>query len=161
MADTISQVSPLRGQLESSLATAEAVDHDGVVAATLRLILCAVDDRDVIARRRGQCGGCPEAAMLELLTTMAKQRRASAKDYDDAGRIAEAERERAELDVIESFMPQKLAGEELEAAVDEVVEDLEAEKLKDLGRCMAALKERYPGRVDTGSASSAVRKALR
>lgn len=161
MADTISQISPLRDRLESALATAEAVDHEGVEAATLRLILCAVDDRDVTARGRGQCNGCPEAAMRDLLTTMAAQRRVSAKDYDDAGRIAEAERERAELAVIESFMPQKLLGDELNAAVEEVVEDLEAEKLKDLGRCMAALKERYPGRVDTGSASSAVRKALR
>lgn len=160
MADTMTQVPALREKLEAALATAEAIDHDSVDAATMRLILCAVDDRDVTARGRGECSGCPEAAMRDLLSTMAKQRCLSAKEYDEAGRIEEAERERAELAIIEAFLPKKLNGEELSDAVEEVVEDLEAAKLKDLGRCMAALKERYPGRVDTGTATSAVRKAL-
>lgn len=160
MADTLSQTNSLRDRLSAALEQAETADSDGVEAATLRLILCAVGDRDVIARGRGECSGCPEAAMRDLLTTMARQRRASAKDYDEAGRIEEAERERAELDVIERFLPKKLSGAELQDAVSEVVEELEAAKLKDLGRCMTALKERYPGRVDTGSASVAVRDAL-
>ena len=160
MADTLGQTISLRDRLSAALEQAETTDADGVEAATLRLILCAVGDRDVTARKRGECSGCPEKAMQDLLTTMARQRRASARDYDEAGRIEEAERERAELDVIERFLPQKLSGEELHEAVSEVVEELEAEKLKDLGRCMTALKERYPGRVDTGSASVAVRDAL-
>lgn len=160
MADTICEESQLRPRLVRALAEAEATDSDGVEAATLRLILCAVGDRDAAARERGECSGCPEQHMLDLLTTMAAQRKESARSYDDAGRIQEAERERAELAIIDSFLPQKLTGDVLETAVQEVVEELEAEKLKDMGRCMHELKTRYPGQIDTGSAGKAVREAL-
>ena len=151
---------PLREQLVSTLKRAEAEDHDGVEAATLRLILCAVDDRDVMARQRGECSGCPEQAVRDLLKTMAAQRRESAQEYDEAGRVAEAERERAEYDIIVSFLPKKLEGDALAAAVNQVVEELEASRLKDLGRCMDALKLRYPGQIETGTAGRAVRAAL-
>jgi len=160
MADDLGQQTPLRVRLETALLNAQNIDRDSVEAATLRLILCAVNDRDVSARGRGECGGCPETGMQELLTTMRRQRQRSAKEYDEAGRIEEAERERAELAVIEPFLPQKLKGAELEAAVREVVEELEATKLKDMGPCMLALKGRYPDRIDTGTASKAIRAAL-
>lgn len=150
----------LREQLQSALAIADAADTDGVEAATLRLILCAVGDRDVTARQRGECSGCPEKAMQDLLEMMAAQREESAREYDEAGRIEEAERERAELAVITSFLPKKLEGDALNAAVNAVVKDLEATRLKDLGRCMQALKVRYPGQIETGSAGKAVRNAL-
>lgn len=160
MADTLDKETHLRQRLIAARDEAEAVDPDGVEAATLRLILCAVGDRDVTARKRGECAGCPELAMQDLLVTMARQRKLSARDYDEAGRIEEAERERAELAVIETFLPKKLTGDILELAVQEVVDDLEASKLKDMGRCMAELKARYPGRIETGSAGKAVREAL-
>lgn len=160
MPDDIGQRIPLRVRLETALLNAQNEDRDSVETATLRLILCAVDDRDVSARGRGECNGCPETAMRELLTTMTSQRKSSAKEYDEAGRIEEAERERAELAVIESFLPQKLAGDDLEAAVREIVEELEATKLKDMGRCMQTLKDRYPDRIDTGLASKAIRTVL-
>lgn len=160
MADTLGQKITLRDRLGDALNVAEVNDHDGVEAATLRLILCAVGDRDVSARERGECSGCPEQSMQDLLTTMAAQREASASEYDQSGRIEEAERERAELAVIQSFLPQKLSGDMLETVVREVVEALEASKLKDMGRCMHELKARYPGQIDTGSASKAVRAAL-
>lgn len=160
MADDLGQQISLRGRLEDALEVATEDNRDSVESATLRLILCAVDDRDVSARERGECGGCPETAMRELLVTMARQRRSSAKEYDEAGRIVEAERERSELAVIEAFIPKKLRGDELETAVQAVIEELEAHKLKDMGRCMQALKARYPDRIDTGSAMMAIRSAL-
>ncbi len=97
---------------------------------------------------------------MKLLKTMAAQREASAERYDDSGRVEDAERERAELAVIRRFLPQPLAGEDLEVAARRVVDDLEAKKLKDMGRCMATLKSRYPGRIDTGAAGKAVRRML-
>lgn len=152
--------SKLRDQLAAALERADREDHDSVEAQTLRLILCAVGDRDMTARQRGECSGCPEAAMRDLLEMMAAQREVSISEYEAAGQVAEAERERAELDVIRAFLPRKLEGEALDAAVQEVVTDLEASRLKDLGRCMQALKQRYPGRIETGSAGKAVRQAL-
>ncbi len=160
MADDLGQELPLRERLERALERAQDADRDSVDSATLRLILCAVDDRDVSARERGECGGCEETTMKELLDTMAKQRALSAKQYDDAGRIEEAERERSELAVIETFLPKKLEGEPLKAAVEAIVEELEASKLKDVGRCMQALKAQYPGQIDTGSASKALQEVL-
>lgn len=98
--------------------------------------------------------------MRDLLETMAAQREISAREYEDAGQIEDAERERAELEVITSFLPKKLEGDALERAVQQVVDDLEASRLKDLGRCMKALKQRYPGQIETGTAGKAVRAAL-
>lgn len=150
----------LRSRLETALRQAEMDDRDSVRASTLRLIACAIRDRDVTARRRGDCEGCPDEGVQDVLETMAEQRRVSAREFDESGRIADAEREREELAVIEAFLPQPLKGEALEVAVQDVVEDLEASNLKDLGRCISTLKERYPGRIDPQKAGKAVREAL-
>ncbi|MEM6652788.1 MAG: GatB/YqeY domain-containing protein [Pseudomonadota bacterium] len=139
---------------------AEAQDANSVEAQTLRLMKCAIDDRDVIARSRGECGGCDNEVILDLLETMAAQREQSIKLYDEAGRIVDAEREREELDIINSFLPKPLAGEALESAVAAVVTELRASKLRDVGRCMTALREKYPGRIECGPASKAVRAAI-
>ena len=117
-------------------------------------------DRDVTARTQGQCEGCEDTEVRKLLETMVAQREVSAREYDESGRISDAEREREEIAVLEAFLPRPLDGDALEDAVEQVVEDLEARKLKDMGRCMAELQSRYPGRIDTGSAGKAVRRAL-
>lgn len=147
-------------RLEIALREAETADRDSVRSATLRLVHCAIKDRDVSARSNGDCDGCPDAVARDVLKTMAAQREVSAREYDEAGRISDAEREREELEIIQEFLPQPLQGEALEAAVDAVVRDLEASKLKDVGRCMAELKSRYPGRIQTGKAGKAVKAAL-
>lgn len=160
-AEILIEESPaLRARLVAARTDAEAVDREGVEAATLRLILCAIDDRDVTARQRGECSGCAESTVKELLAMMATQREVSAREYDEAGRIEEAERERAELAIIESFLPKKLSGPALERAVSEIVEEVEATRLKDIGRCMEALKARYPGQIDSATAGKVVRAAL-
>lgn len=127
---------------------------------TLRLIDCAIRDRDVSARGRGEGQGCPEAAVRDVLETMIDQREEAAKEHDDEGRMDEAIREREEIEVIRDFLPRPLGGNELETAVARIVAELGATKLKDLGRCMSALKERYPGLIETGPAGRAVRDAL-
>lgn len=150
----------LRNRINSALERAESSDSNGVVAQTLRLVKCAMDDRDVIARARGECSGCDNDVIVELLEIMAEQRERSIKQYDDAGRIVDAEREREELDVINGFLPKPLAGEDLNVAAETVVRELHAQKLKDVGRCMTALRQKYPGRIECGPASKAVRAAI-
>ena len=156
----VKEPADLRARLKAARNEAEACDSDGVEAATLRLILCAVDDRDVTARGRGECSGCAESTVQELLAMMATQREVSAKEYDEAGRIEEAERERSELAIIQSFLPKKLSGAALESAVSAIIEEVEAHRLKDMGRCMEALKARYPGQIDSASAGKIVRAKL-
>lgn len=150
----------LRNRINSALDRAESNDSNGVVAQTLRLVKCAMDDRDVIARSRGECSGCDNEVIVELLEIMATQRERSIKQYDDAGRIVDAEREREELDVINGFLPKPLAGDDLNVAAETVVRELRAQKLKDVGRCMSALRQKYPGRIECGPASKAVRAAI-
>ncbi len=150
----------LRNRIDSAVLKAESQDACSVEAQTLRLIKCAMDDRDVIARKRGECSGCDNEVIEDLLETMAEQREKSIKQFDDAGRIADAEREREELEVIMSFLPEPLAGDDLQSAAAEVVTELQARKLKDVGRCMTALRKRYPGRIECGPASKAVRAAI-
>ena len=150
----------LRNRIDAALSQAESEQPCGVEAQTLRLIKCAMDDRDVIARKRGECSGCDNEVIEDLLETMAEQREKSIKQYDDAGRIADAEREREELEVILSFLPEPLSGDALQSAAAAVVTELQARKLKDVGRCMTALRKRFPGRIECGPASKAVRAAI-
>ena len=150
----------LRNRINQALGQAESDDTNSVDAQTLRLIKCAMDDRDVLARGRGECSGCDDDVIVELLEVMAKQREASIKQYDDSGRIVDAEREREELEIINAFLPKPLMGEDLKEAAATVVDELQARKLKDVGRCMTALREKYPGRIECGPASKAVRAAI-
>ena len=157
----VSSNNSMRDRLVAALQSAEQDDPEGTRARTLRLVKCAMRDRDVTARTQGQCEGCEDAEIRKLLETMVAQREVSAREYDESGRISDAEREREEIEIIQSFLPRPLDGDNLDTAVDEVVDDLEASKLKDVGRCMAELQHRYPGRIDTGTAGKAVRRALR
>ena len=150
----------IRDRILDALHSAEQDDPQGVRARTLRLVKCAMRDRDVTARTQGQCEGCEDNEVRKLLETMVAQREISAREYDESGRISDAEREREEMEILQAFLPRPLEGDALETAVEKVVEDLEAHKLKDMGRCMAELQNRYPGRIDTGTAGKAVRRAL-
>ncbi|KCZ55380.1 hypothetical protein HY29_12655 [Hyphomonas beringensis] len=150
----------LKTQVAHALKVESEKPDSSVRLATLRLIDCAIRDRDVCARGRGDGEGCPEADVRKVLETMVAQREIAAREYDDAGRIEDAIREREEIEVIEQFLPVPLAGKALDQAVEEVVEDLGASKLKDLGRCMSVLKQRYPDMIESGAAGKAMRKAL-
>ena len=150
----------IRDQICAELKAAEAADPNGVKAQTLRLVKCAMSDRDVSARGRGECSGCEDEELLDLLQTMVAQRTVSAQQFDEAGRVFDAERERDEIEIIQAYLPRRLDGEALKLAVTQVVHDLEASKLRDVGRCMSALRERFPGQIDCSLAGKAVRAAL-
>lgn len=150
----------LKSRIIQALKSETEKGASDVELATLRLIECAVRDRDVCARGRGVGEGCPDADVRAVLETMVAQREVSAREHDAAGRIEDAIREREEIEVIEKFLPVPLSGAKLDAAVQDIVEDLGASKLKDVGRCMSALKDKFPGMVESGTAGKAVRDAL-
>eukprot|EP00919_Chromeraceae_sp_WS-2016_P030206 GHVR01071723.1.p1 GENE.GHVR01071723.1~~GHVR01071723.1.p1 ORF type:complete len:174 (+),score=31.87 GHVR01071723.1:132-653(+) len=150
----------LKARIVEALKSETVKDASDVRMATLRLIECAVRDRDVCARGRGVGEGCPDADVRSVLETMVAQREISAREHEEAGRLEDAIREREEIEVIQKFLPVPLTGKKLEAAVKDIVEDLGASTLKDVGRCVSALKKKFPGMIDTGSAGKAVREAL-
>ncbi len=128
--------------------------------ATIRLMQAAIKDRDIAARTEGADTLVSDDDILAILAKMIKQREESAVTYENAGRAELATQEREEIAVIKSFMPTQLTDEEVEAAAAEVVEELGAESLKDMGRCMGELKKRYAGRMDFGKAGAVVKGKL-
>ncbi len=128
--------------------------------ATLRLMNAAIKDRMIQNRTAGKGDEVEDAEILEILAKMIKQRRESADTYESAGRLELAEQEREEITIIEEFLPKQLGEDEMKTAVETVIAELGAEGLKDMGRTMGALKERYAGQMDFGKASGMVKAKL-
>lgn len=133
--------------------------------STLRLMNAAIKDRDIAARvdDKGQSTGKDQVSdteILALLQKLIKQRRDSVESYSKGGRKDLAEKELAEIAVIEAYLPEQMDETELKAAVEATIKDLGASGLKDMGRTMAALKERYSGQMDFSKASALVKARL-
>lgn len=133
---------------------------DGESVSTLRLILAALKDRDIAARSKGNTEGVDDDEIMAILQTMVKQRRESISMYEQGGRLELAEREQAEINVIERFLPKQFDESEIEEAVQTVVKDLSADSLKDMGRVMAELRERHAAQMDFTKASAFAKKLL-
>ena len=151
---------PLTQRINADLKAAMKARDDRLRVSTLRLIVAALKDRDIAARAADRCCGLSDDEVTQVLTKMVKQRQESASTYEEAGRIEMAEQERREQAIIEAYLPRQLTDAEIEAAVDGVVTEIGADGLKDMGRCMGALKERYQGSMDFGRANKAVKARL-
>jgi uncharacterized protein YqeY len=127
--------------------------------STLRLIQAAIKDRDIANRGAGK-DAASDDEILQLLAKMVKQREESAKAFEDGGRAELAATERAEIAVIRDFMPKQMDQAETEAAIRVVVAETGAAGIKDMGKVMAALRERYAGQMDFGKASGTVKALL-
>ncbi len=128
--------------------------------STLRLVSAAFKDRDIQNRGTGKDESLDEAGMLAILGKMVKQRRESAQTYTDGGRPELAAGEIEEIAIIEEFMPKQMNADDTRAAVTEVVKAIGAEGLKDMGKTMAAVKEKYAGQMDMSKASAVVKELL-
>jgi uncharacterized protein YqeY len=128
--------------------------------STLRLINAAIKDRDIAARADGNDAGVDEAEVLSILGKMVKQRKESAKTYEEGGRLDLAEREVAEVAIIEEFLPRALSDDEVAKAVDAAVAEIGAESIRDMGRVMGVLKSKYTGQMDFGAAGAKVKDRL-
>ena len=149
----------LRDQIKTKLIEAMKA-KEPVRVSTLRLVQAAIKDRDIAARTRDVGEGCAEEQILQILAKLLKQREESARIYEEAGRADLAEREREESAIIAEFMPRQMSDDEIQAAARAVVDELDAAGLKDMGKCMAALKAKYGGAMDFGKAGAAVKAIL-
>ena len=149
----------LRQQLNDALKAAmKAQDKRRV--STLRLILAALKDRDIAARSGDNGDGISETDILGMLQTMIRQRQDSTEQFKQGGRKDLADKEQEEIAVIQDFLPDQLDEGEVGEACREVVAELEAGGLKDMGRVMGELKSRYTGRMDFAKASAVVKELL-
>ena len=133
---------------------------EACAVSTLRLILAAIKDRDIAARGKGKSDGIGDDDILDLLQKMMRQRRDSIGLFEKGGRQDLADREAEEIRVIQRFLPKQLDPDAARGAVEEVIDELGAATIKDMGRVMAALKERYAGRMDFSKASAQVKDRL-
>ena len=116
--------------------------------STLRLSNAAIKDRDIAARGEGENGGVGDDVVLSILGKMVKQRHESARAYEEGGRLELAEKELAEVRVIEEFLPRQLDEAETAAAVDAAIAEVGATSIRDMGRVMGVLKSRHAGQMD-------------
>lgn len=128
--------------------------------ATLRLINAAIKDKDIALRGEGDDKIVTDADVLAIMGRMVKQRQESARAYDEGGRIELAEKERAEIKVIEEFLPKQLDEAETEAAVAAAIEAVGAESIRDMGKVMGELKAKYTGQMDFGRVGPLVKGRL-
>jgi len=149
----------LRQQLNDRLKSA-MLAKDARVVSTVRLILAALKDRDIAARSRNVMDGIGEDEILSMLQSMIKQRRESISLYEQGGRLELAQQEQDEIAIIETFLPKQMTEAETLDAVRAVIAELGAGGIKDMGRVMAALKERFAGSMDFTKASAATKKEL-
>jgi uncharacterized protein YqeY len=128
--------------------------------ATVRMILAGLKDKDIAARTETSREGISDDDILGLLAKMIKQREESATAFDTGNRPELAKSEREEIEIIRSFMPKQMSVDETKAAIAAVIADTGASAMKDMGKVMAALKERYAGQMDFAKASAAVKELL-
>jgi uncharacterized protein YqeY len=124
--------------------------------SALRLISAGLQERDIAAR-----AAIPDQEIPALLQKMIKQRRESLAIYEKAGRTAQAAQEATEIAVIEEFLPKQMSEAEAKEAIAAVVKEVGAASPKEMGKVMAALKERYAGRMDFAKASGLVKELLK
>ena len=127
---------------------------------TLRLVLAALKDRDIAGRTEENRAGISDDEILSLLAKLIKSREDSIELYEKGGRPELAQAEREEIAVIREFMPKQMDEAEAKAAIAAAIAETGASAMKDMGKVMAALKERFAGKMDFAKASAAVKELL-
>ena len=128
--------------------------------STVRMIMAGLKDRDIDARGKGNPNGIDEADILRLLQGMVKQRRESIELYKQGNRPELVQQEQEEIAVIESFLPKQMSEAEADAAIKAAIAATGAQSVKDMGKVMAALKEKHSGHLDMSKAGGMVKKLL-
>jgi uncharacterized protein len=135
-------------------------EKDALALSTVRLILARLKERDIEARPKGNSEGIAEPEIHSMLQGMVKQRRESIELFEKGNRPDLAEKERGEIAIIERFLPQQMSEADMEAAIRATIAAIGASGIKDMGRTMAALRERHAGQLDAAKASLAVKRLL-
>jgi uncharacterized protein len=133
---------------------------DKLKVSTLRLMNAAIKERDIQNRTAGPDAGVGDPQILEVLAKMVKQRQESFTAYEQGGREDLARQERGEIEIIQSFMPKQLSEEEMRAEIAKAVKETGAQGMKDMGKVMGVLKQRFTGRMDFAKAGPVVKSLL-
>jgi hypothetical protein len=158
LSDPNHEVPVLRDNINNALKDAMKARDERRVS-TLRLMNAAIKNADIEARGGGK-EPLNEADLLSLFQKMIKQRQESVELYEKGGRAELAQQEREEIDIIGSYLPKQMSDVEAGSAIAAIVHEINAQTMKDMGRVMAALRERFAGRMDFGKASARIKELL-
>ena len=150
----------MRSELDENLKEAIKSQEKQRVA-TLRLINAAIKDRDIAVRSEENTKGVSDDEIILILSNMVKQRKQSIIQYEEGGRIELAEREREEIKIIQEFLPKQLTNDEIQAEISKIIDAEDQLSIKDMGKIMGELKNKFSGRMDFGKASEIVKALLR
>lgn len=148
----------LRDQLAAALKDAMK-SKNAERLSTIRLVQAEIKTRDIANRGAGK-EDATDDEILQILAKMVKQREESAKIYDENSRPELAAKERAEIVVVQDFMPKQLSESDVRKNVAAAIEETGAAGMKDMGKVMAVLKERYAGQMDFSKANGVVKELL-
>lgn len=144
-----------------SIALKEAMKaKEAARLSTLRLINAAIKDREIALRGEGGDATVGDPEILAILGKMVKQRQESARAFEEGGRLELAEGERAEIKVIEEFLPRQLSGDEIQSAIAAAIAETGAASIRDIGKVMGALKAKYTGQMDFGAVGPMIKDRL-
>ena len=149
----------MRDILDKSLKDAMRA-RDAQKISTIRLINAAIKDRDIAIRSEDNLEGVSDEEILSILSKMIKQRKDSAKQYEEGGRLELAQQEFEEIKIIENFLPKQLDLNETEQVVKKIILEINANSLRDMGKVMSLLKESYSGKMDFGKAGVVAKELL-
>jgi uncharacterized protein YqeY len=148
----------LRDNINDALKTAMKAG-DARRVSTLRLVNSALKNADIEARGQGK-GPLSDEDLLSLLQKMIKQRHESVELYEKGGRPELAAQEREEITIISGYLPKQMTDQEIHDTIGALVKEVGATAMKDMGKVMSAIKDRYAGKLDVAKASAAVKKML-
>jgi hypothetical protein len=148
----------LREDLQNALKTAMK-EKNVLETNAIRMIIAGLKEKDVEARGKGK-EKAEDSELLSMMQTMIKQRNESVKLYTDGHRPDLAEKEQAEIKIIEKFLPRQMSADEATAVIKEIIAKTGASSVKDMGKIMAELRAGYAGQMDFGMASGLIKNLL-
>ena len=136
------------------------IKKDTNLISTLRLILAAIKDRDIISKGKGHDLEVNDKEIIPLLQTMIKQRKGSIELYVKGNRVDLAKKEEDEIRIISNFLPSQLSKQEIDEVINNTIKSYEVSSIKDMGKLIKIIKEHYDGRMDFGYVSKVVKEKL-
>ena len=149
----------MREQLNSELKKS-IINKDLAATKTIRLIIAAIKDRDIVVRTEGNQNGISEADIISLLKKMQKQREESIQLYTKGNRMDLVQSEEDEIKIIKQFLPKQMNDDEIKNLVKEAIEINDAKSIRDMGKVMSFLKENYSTNMDFSKASKFLKETL-
>ena len=149
----------IREDIKNNLKEAMIKKNVDLISA-LRLVIASIKDRDIIAKGKGNDSGINDEEIISLLQTMIKQRKSSIDMYLEGKREDLAKKEQNEIEIISKFLPKQLSKEEINNIIDMTIKSCEAFSMKDMGKVINLLKNKYNGKMNFGDVSKIVKSKL-